>query len=291
MDLGLQIKGLKGVRESLKELFTWENFTGDNQLTCDSQTCGGIKTDSSKGININKLPMVMTLCLYRFELDYETWSRKKLDDKFEYPLELDMLQYMSEEAKTTIKSTDDHIYELKSIVIHRGGAYGGHYYAYIKDDLGEGNWHLQDDEDFEENPTEVVVKKFNPEDHMTEEMKKEAEEEKNKNNKKKKKKKEKKEKEIVDLDFSKCDFPIAYSSKRLVQDWYEFNDSAIGPIQPGVLQSKFGGSNGSAYMLVYRLRKMNEGNKPTMPAYLNDRIQELNKTEAAAREVYNNLKD
>ena len=36
------------------------------------------------------------------------------------------------------------IYELKSIVIHRGGAYGGHYFAYIKDDIGEGNWHLEE---------------------------------------------------------------------------------------------------------------------------------------------------
>jgi len=38
---------------------------------------------------------VLTLCLYRFELDYETWTRKKLDDKFEYPLELDMSKYTS----------------------------------------------------------------------------------------------------------------------------------------------------------------------------------------------------
>lgn len=177
--------------------------------------------------------MVMTLCLYRFELDYETWARKKLDDNFEYPLEVDMLEYMSDEAKTTIKSEGDHVYELKSIVIHRGGAYGGHYYAYIKDDLGDGNWHLQNDSDFESTPTEVVVKKFDPKDHMTEEMKKELEEEKNKNNpnkKNKKKKKERKEKEIVDLDYSKCDFPIPYSSKRLVRDWYEFNDSAVSPI-------------------------------------------------------------
>ena len=43
--------------------------------------------------------MVLTLCLYRFELDYETWTRKKLDDRFDFPLELDMYQYMSDEAK------------------------------------------------------------------------------------------------------------------------------------------------------------------------------------------------
>lgn len=75
----------------------------------------------------------MTLCLYRFELDYETWTRKKLEDKFEYPLEIDMRPYLSSDCQD--KSDDYCMYELKSIVIHRGGAYGGHYFAYIKDDM------------------------------------------------------------------------------------------------------------------------------------------------------------
>jgi ubiquitin C-terminal hydrolase len=34
-------------------------------------------------------------------------------------------------------------YELKSIVIHSGGAYGGHYYCYTRDDLKEGNWNIE----------------------------------------------------------------------------------------------------------------------------------------------------
>lgn len=41
-----------------------------------------------------------------------------------------------------MKDADEAIYELKSIVIHSGGAKGGHYWAYIKDDLKEGNWFL-----------------------------------------------------------------------------------------------------------------------------------------------------
>lgn len=61
-------------------------------------------------------------------------GEKKLNDRFEYPLELDMSKYMNEEAKSTLLN-DELIYELKSIVIHRGGAHGGHYYAFIKDDL------------------------------------------------------------------------------------------------------------------------------------------------------------
>ena len=43
-----------------------------------------------------------------------------------------MQKYLSSEAKLSNQCAD---YELKSIVIHRGGAYGGHYFAYIKDDL------------------------------------------------------------------------------------------------------------------------------------------------------------
>ena len=56
-----------------------------------------------------------------------------------------------------------------------------------------------------------------------------------------------------------CDFPIPYSEGRLVENWFDFNDASVNPIRPGELQSKFGGNNhdGNAYMLVYRLKKMN----------------------------------
>ena len=42
------------------------------------------------------------------------------------------------------------------IIIHRGGPYGGHYHAYIRDDLKEGVWNLKMPEKFAEAPTEVV---------------------------------------------------------------------------------------------------------------------------------------
>ena len=73
-------------------------MNGDNQITCDSEVCLGVKTDSRKGINIAKLPPIFMVCLNRFELDYVTWQRKKLNDRFEYPLELDMKKYFSEEV-------------------------------------------------------------------------------------------------------------------------------------------------------------------------------------------------
>jgi len=40
---------------------------------------------------------VLTFCLNRIDLDYETWERKKINDRFEYPLELDMSSYLDQD--------------------------------------------------------------------------------------------------------------------------------------------------------------------------------------------------
>jgi ubiquitin carboxyl-terminal hydrolase 40 len=63
-----------------------------------------------------------------------------VNDKFSYPLEINMAKYLSDDIP---KQEGEYIYELKSIIIHRGGAFGGHYFAYIKDDLEEGHWDLE----------------------------------------------------------------------------------------------------------------------------------------------------
>jgi ubiquitin C-terminal hydrolase len=91
------------------------------------------------------------MALNRIEMDYETFTRKKINDRFEFPLELDLSPFLTQELTAQLKEKEDAIYELKSIVIHRGGPYGGHYYAYIKDDMKQGVWDC------------VVPEKFNSE--------------------------------------------------------------------------------------------------------------------------------
>ena len=88
-----------------------------------------------------------------------TFDRKKINTRFEYPMELDMSKYLDQADDTAAheqsQDPDQYIYELKSIVIHSGGPYGGHYYAYVKDDLNEGDWNLEVPEKFSDKPTEV----------------------------------------------------------------------------------------------------------------------------------------
>jgi ubiquitin carboxyl-terminal hydrolase 40 len=89
-----------------------------------------------------------------------------------------MRKFLSDEAKIVNDTEDKYMFELKSIVIHRGGAHGGHYFSYIKDDLNEGNWYLEKDIKVEETPDEIKRKGYIPEDHMSEQQLKELEEEK-----------------------------------------------------------------------------------------------------------------
>ncbi len=71
----------------------------------------------------------------RFEFDYDTFERKKVNDKFEFGLELDLTQY-------TEFQEDNCKYELQAVMIHTGTAHGGHYHAYIRDLMDEGNFSL-----------------------------------------------------------------------------------------------------------------------------------------------------
>ena len=57
---------------------------------------------------------------------------------------------MEETEETEAQKADADLinYDLKAILIHIGGAYGGHYHAYSREDLKEGVWNLQLPENF-----------------------------------------------------------------------------------------------------------------------------------------------
>ena len=56
------------------------------------------KTDSLKGCKIQKLPPILTVNLLRFDFDYNTLQRKKVNDRFEFPLELNMSDHLDPES-------------------------------------------------------------------------------------------------------------------------------------------------------------------------------------------------
>ena len=136
----LQIQDKKNIYESLDMLTEGELMNGDNKIFCPK--CNK-KIAAVKSQNFKTLPRMLIFVLKRFEFNYNTMKKVKINDYYEFPFELDMTKYISEPKK----DTELNKYTLKSVVVHMGNCEGGHYYAFIKND-GE-QW-------YEFNDTQVI---------------------------------------------------------------------------------------------------------------------------------------
>ncbi|XP_071102445.1 ubiquitin carboxyl-terminal hydrolase 40-like isoform X2 [Haliotis cracherodii] len=134
LDLTLSVSGMDSLETALDCFYcNMEVMDGKNQYRCDR--CQKL-VDAKKGAKIRNLPQVLTISLLRFSYDFQKMQRYKETGKFTFPMELNMKPYVEK----TSESDDDLQYELFSVVIHRGGAYGGHYHAYIRDIDNLGHW-------------------------------------------------------------------------------------------------------------------------------------------------------
>ena len=122
----LQVQNKKNIYESLDALTEGELMNGDNCIFCPD--CNN-KFPAVKSQNFKTLPRMLIFVLKRFEFNSDTMKKVKINDYYEFPLELNMTKYISE------KKADENLnkYSLKSVVVHMGNCEGGHYYAYIKD--------------------------------------------------------------------------------------------------------------------------------------------------------------
>jgi ubiquitin C-terminal hydrolase len=165
LDIPLVIKGfgeskaIKSVEEALFKFVEPEVLSGDNQYSCEK--CSK-KVNALKGLKFTKFPYVLTLQLKRFDFDYQTMRRIKLNNKVTFPHVLDMnlvldgyvprpesdeelldkeLDYkrrVQQEIERALMH-GPYVYELYAVLVHRGSALGGHYYAYIKN-MDDAQW-------------------------------------------------------------------------------------------------------------------------------------------------------
>jgi len=105
----------------------------------DCEKCGG-RVQALKGMKISSASQFLNIQLKRFSYDPQTWQRIKLDNKLAFPLQFDIKPFL-ENPESEKNSTQ---YSLFSVLIHSGGAMGGHYYAMIKDAV-DGKWYKFND--------------------------------------------------------------------------------------------------------------------------------------------------
>ena len=123
-NIQLEIKKFSNIHESLKNYFKTEIMDGENKINCEQ--CK-IKRTCYKHLIFKSLPNILVIALKRFEFDYNTMLKYKLNTYFEFPHKLDMKNYLIENHIE--KNTE---YELTGITIHYGIADSGHYYDLIK---------------------------------------------------------------------------------------------------------------------------------------------------------------
>ncbi|XP_027590736.1 ubiquitin carboxyl-terminal hydrolase 40 isoform X1 [Pipra filicauda] len=141
LDLTVAVKGVAGLEEALWNMYVEEEyFENDNLYRCGA--CDKL-VEASKSAKLRKLPPFLTVSLLRFNFDFEKCERYKETSCYTFPLHIDLRPFCEQPEM----DDSEYMYELFSVIIHKGGCYGGHYHVYIRDVDELGNWQLQEEEE------------------------------------------------------------------------------------------------------------------------------------------------
>ena len=119
----MSVKNISNLEESFEDLQGFDLLDG---LECER--CGKMNTTYRRSL-FKKLPNVMIIQLKRFE--FNQYGQAKINQKFDFPLELDMQKHILIEKKYP---RSYYQYELCGVVIHSGTLVNGHYWTWIKHD-------------------------------------------------------------------------------------------------------------------------------------------------------------
>ncbi|CCA77798.1 probable ubiquitin-specific processing protease 21 [Serendipita indica DSM 11827] len=136
-DIQLNVKGMRNLRESFQDYVAVETLEGDNKYQAEGH---GLQ-DAKKGVIFQSFPPVLHLQLKRFEYDIQRDAMVKINDRHEFPFEIDLEEFLDE----TADRSEPHVYKLHGVLVHSGDLHGGHYFALIKPDR-ETRWLKYDDD-------------------------------------------------------------------------------------------------------------------------------------------------
>lgn len=132
-DISLPIRGHKNLHDSFQAYIEKERLEGNNQYSAGDFG----KQDADMGTEFIELPKILHIHLKRFDFNYETLRMEKVNDNFEFPREIDLSSFVTNDKI-------DYIYDLFGVLVHSGGMHGGHYYAFLRTSL-EAQWYKFND--------------------------------------------------------------------------------------------------------------------------------------------------
>ncbi|KAG0040633.1 hypothetical protein BGZ82_000591 [Podila clonocystis] len=140
-DIQLNVKGCKTLRDSFANYIDVETLDGENKYQAEGL---GLQ-DARKGVIFESLPPVLHLQLKRFEYDIERDAMVKINDRHEFPLEIDLAEFVAEGEEKRKAGPHGFNYTLHGVLVHSGDLHGGHYFALLKPER-DGKWFRFDDD-------------------------------------------------------------------------------------------------------------------------------------------------
>ncbi|XP_010312501.2 ubiquitin C-terminal hydrolase 12 isoform X3 [Solanum lycopersicum] len=161
-DLQLDVKGCRDIYASFDKYVEVERLEGDNKYHAEKY---GLQ-DARKGVLFVDFPPVLQLQLKRFEYDFARDTMVKINDRYEFPLQLDLDRengkYLSPDADRSVRN----LYTLHSVLVHSGGVHGGHYYAYIRPTLSDQWFKFDDERVTKEDPKRALEEQYGGEEEL-----------------------------------------------------------------------------------------------------------------------------
>uniref|UniRef100_A0A8C4ZF12 USP domain-containing protein n=1 Tax=Gadus morhua TaxID=8049 RepID=A0A8C4ZF12_GADMO len=134
LDLTACVCGMGSLENALWAMFVEEEmFEGNNLYRCAK--CDGLVT-AAKSAKLQELPPFITMSLLRFSFDFAKCERYKEMGRYTFPLTINLRPFCEQIDGEDAEFT----YKLFSVIIHKGGCYGGHYHAFIRDIDQLGKW-------------------------------------------------------------------------------------------------------------------------------------------------------
>ncbi|KAG2631787.1 hypothetical protein PVAP13_2NG047900 [Panicum virgatum] len=161
-DLQLDVKGCQDVYASFDKYVEVERLEGDNKYHAEQH---GLQ-DAKKGVLFIDFPPVLQLQLKRFEYDFMRDTMVKINDRYEFPLQLDLDRdngkYLSPDADRNVRN----LYTLHSVLVHSGGVHGGHYYAFIRPTLSDQWFKFEDERVTKEDAKKALEEQYGGEEEL-----------------------------------------------------------------------------------------------------------------------------
>ena len=133
-ELSITVKNKASLHDSLDEFVQGEPLEGANKYMCMTCTSddGGRLVNAMRRTCLDEIPDNLTFCLKRFTYEAMLEGENKVNDRFDFPKDIDMSLYKRSYLENPDRERETDIFELVGVIVHQGSLQYGHYWSYVR---------------------------------------------------------------------------------------------------------------------------------------------------------------